>query len=112
MSESINGTGTAFATLFTDLQSYANAEAEINQEQWNFVHRCSTNVREKFDTLQTQAEDSLRVVEENRALISRLPADLGANIEELERHLANMEAVVKDLDEYSIALERRYLAPS
>lgn len=106
---SIDATSDALTTFFSDLQAYTHAEAEINQEQWNFVHKCSANVREKFGSLQTQTEESLRAVEENKILISKLPVELGAHIEDLERHLTNMEAVVKELDDYSIALERRYL---
>ena len=107
---SSNSAADAFGALFSDLKQFSSAEAKINQEQWAFTNLCTAHARQKFSGLQGQAADSLKAVEDNKRLISHLPLDFGTQLDELERHLANMESVVRNLDDYSAALERRYLS--
>ena len=106
---SVNGKVEAsLSTCITDIQSYYNCECSIQSEEWCFVEQCNESVSEKVSKLNVKANDAVKIVEETQIHLERLP-DYFAKVDELEIHLDALEVVVKGLDEYSKALEKRFI---
>eukprot|EP00758_Cryptobia_borreli_P010900 Tbor_TRINITY_DN5612_c1_g1::TRINITY_DN5612_c1_g1_i1::g.8636::m.8636 len=100
----------SIATAYNDLHAYIQAEASLVKEQWSFVAACNEKIAYDFRGVKRNAELTMTAAQEASDLISNLlPGALTDKLEEFERTLAALETVVAGLDEYSMALERRYL---
>ena len=71
---------------------------------------CNQKVEAEFNEVAQHADVALSVVRQTNDCISKaVPEGFVLDLEQLERNLDALETVSKGVEEYSLALERRYL---
>lgn len=113
MSSTLTGKALTVSSLqdtFTSFHKYVEAESKISQEQWRFFALCNEKVGLEFEEVSKHATAALGMVGETNAIIANaLPEGFVLDLEQLEANLDALETIAKGLEEYSFALERRYL---
>eukprot|EP00658_Telonema_sp_P-2_P041178 TRINITY_DN29447_c0_g1_i1.p1 TRINITY_DN29447_c0_g1~~TRINITY_DN29447_c0_g1_i1.p1 ORF type:complete len:134 (+),score=22.00 TRINITY_DN29447_c0_g1_i1:45-446(+) len=100
----------ALQESFSSFHNYVEAEARLSQEQWRFLALCNQKVEAEFNEVAQHADVALSVVGQTNDCISNaVPEGFVLDLEQLERNLDALETVSKGVEEYSLALERRYL---
>jgi hypothetical protein len=103
-------TTAALQDSFKSFHNYVESEAKLSQEQWKFLALCNKKVEMEFNEVAQHADAALSVVSSTNDCIAKsLPEGFVSDLEQLERNLDALETVSKGVEEYSLALERRYL---
>lgn len=95
-------------TFCEDLRLFVEADAAIQHEEWLHLAACNDAMLRKYQGLAARSATVASSVAASRAQLAALPDHL-ARFDELDRELDGLEAVTRQIDEYSAALERRFL---
>jgi hypothetical protein len=93
--------------FFEDTRAYLESEMAMQEEEWNYLLACNQLLLFKYRELNMKAANVGAVLDDAQRHLLQLPEHF-SKLDQLERNIEILEAVMKGLDQYSRVLEDRF----